>query len=78
MSIRRFLFTRREEKPKKQIKDIKVKANPVHFLISALISQKSLWDLMLLQQPDGEGDKADEWQPGLKSPPTCEAHSQAE
>lgn len=43
MSIRRFLFTRREEKPKKQIKDIAaVKANPAHFLISALISQKSL------------------------------------
>lgn len=80
VSIWRFLFTRegKGKTPKKQIKDTaSVKANPVHFLISALISQKSLRDLMLWQS-DGEGDKADEWQPGLESPPTCEAHSQAE
>lgn len=50
-----------EKKPKKQIKDTaSVKANQVHFLISALISQKSLQEFILLRQPDGEGDKADE------------------
>lgn len=69
----------RGKKPKKQIKDTaSVKANPVYFLIRALISQKCLQDLMLLQQPDGEVHKADEWQQSLKSPPTCEAHSQGE
>lgn len=79
VTIRHFIFTREGKTPKKQTKDTaSVMTNPVHFLISALISQKSLWDLMLLQKPDREGDKADEWQPRLKSPPTSEAHSLAE